>query len=1439
MGDASFVQPSFLGGEWSPIIQGRMDRPDYRTGLNLCRNGIPVEEGSWTRRPGTRTLAHTRSGAAGFLRTFHFSETAPYAMEFTTGHLRLYAGPDLVLQDNTFTVTDVSAASPAEITTSGDHGWTTADQVKFLIPTAGTTSFAGVSQLLGRQFAIVVTDTDKFTIRDALTNNPVDGATVDIALVAPFTVAKIVDIATQYSGTDQDAIRVVQAEKDALILNGSYAPTALTKTADASGDFFAAFSYATPDLLDGPYLDPPTDGSTLTPDGTTGTVTLVASAITSINDGDGFQSTDVGRMVRLLSVPPLWDVGTAYATGAHVTYNNSYYTAIAASTGHKPDVELDTWSIDTTAAKWTWGVISAVSDTDTIDLDLADADPLGEFAGGDLLNTNAITTWRLGVFSDTTGWPTVGTYHQGRLMLSGVVPNRFDTSMSNKIYRFSPTLIDGTVADDCGMSEVLQATDVNAIFWMAPSHQGVLMGTAGGEWLIQASSLNDPLTPTSIQADRITKFRCQRADPCQTPMALVFLQKFGKKVVEYVPDSYSGKYSGTNIAVSGKHLIEDGVVEMAFQHETTPIIWVRTTTGDLVGCTYRRDSPFGSQPASFSGWHKHTLGHGRTLVSIQSGPSVLGTSDALMMVTKDTVTGRHYVETLTDFPLEKDGLLEAWYLDGGVLPLGGDLIDDTTLRLYGLWLLEGQSVTRWVAGLDLGEATVEGGMIDVPLGAELSLEFIEGITTGVAITENAATFTMSARENYDPAGAVLVDAATQPATFRTEKDYIGLSYDHVRRKIIYDIVAATNTVPPNFGNPGNVPNDTGFNLWDGQDTINAGDDYDDLTARNFFLAEKDIDTGAVVFYPSYNPASTVPAGIGGSDGTYRRFMATRADGFDDNQVVKIVDPRTGDVWTHIVDEFNFYYGDAEGSPCLVEHLRLSDDFSKTISPLAGGGPHMVPLGTSESWTYIVARSTTPNLILTPRVRTDYEVAQDYLLPYASYAFPLTYSGHYFRTAMTPDEKLYVMFVERTGTRHYKLYRFDEPTATDPTDPTSPTGGGFTEVTPWAGAGPDTSATGYTSPYAGDNAIGGTEWGTNGHVIFSLPATKDLACLTKLMPSTKTSPSTDPADLKLNCTYFNTESGLYDHHAAFVTGFMTAAWVSTPSAAAATYAIQDMREINPYLDQSSFLYSADYTKRWLAFTVQPVVGGVYTPDEDADRVVFVQYKFAYGQAPELLQVVDETHWDEIYTDYAAAISNDNVVFASQAPDQTPVEPMYDCGIYDETLNHFWFGAQHERHLFSLDADFSGREAGYPDSVSPPFLRLSFQPPNFFLGGQLKAPAAVGYTYTSDSQLLRPIEAQDSGARNGPAFGKSRRIHQFGALLHQTKGISFSTTFDTLRPAEFKSPGGVLYTATQAYSGNYQGTITDDSSLDGMICWRITRPYPATIVAIGGFIHTQDR
>jgi hypothetical protein len=116
-----------------------------------------------------------------------------------------------------------------------------------------------------------------------------------------------------------------------------------------------------------------------------------------------------------------------------------------------------------------------------------------------------------------------------------------------------------------------------------------------------------------------------------------------------------------------------------------------------------------------------------------------------------------------------------------------------------------------------------------------------------------------------------------------------------------------------------------------------------------------------------------------------------------------------------------------------------------------------------------------------------------------------------------------------------------------------------------------------------------------------------------------------------------------------------------------------------------------------------------------------------------------------------------------------------------------------------------------------------------------------TYNSDGQLVRPIAQAETGARSGPAFSKVSRSHRFGAQLVNTLGISFGTSFSDLMPAILVQADDITpIPSLTMFSGLHHATVNDDySRFDRKLCWRVSRPFPATVVAIGPSLSTQDQ
>ena len=380
-----------------------------------------------------------------------------------------------------------------------------------------------------------------------------------------------------------------------------------------------------------------------------------------------------------------------------------------------------------------------------------------ELLGPPLLYTAPIITWRLGAFSDTTGWPTCGCYAGGRLWLAGAINNRFDACYADGIdggeVNFAPTDQYGNVTPAHAITETFDDDGTNPIFSMKPVIQntnlrGIVMGSQQREWFVFPPTAGG-FGPTNIDSVPATHVGSANVLPVQTEHTIIFVQRYSVKLMEYFSDVFSGKYTAPNLADKAQHITRAGIAELAYTYAATPIVWGRCGDGTWFGVTYKRDTLMTAQGPTYYAWHRHALGSARIVESITAGPSTGGNLDALTMVTNqpaaaDPQANIRHVEVLTDALDELTPLAQAWYLDDAVNP--SSAVSSNTpilpgapyggLTLNGLWHLNGKTVSVFASGLDCGDYAVANGSIFVPYGDSISAGAGGGLFTATYVAAN-------------------------------------------------------------------------------------------------------------------------------------------------------------------------------------------------------------------------------------------------------------------------------------------------------------------------------------------------------------------------------------------------------------------------------------------------------------------------------------------------------------------------------------------------------------------------------------------------------------------------------------------------------------------------------------------------------------------------------
>lgn len=669
---ATDIQVDFTGGEFSPFVDARIDNERYKTGMFLCRNYYPVLEGPVVRRPGTRFAHYARHDdkhARGV--RFEFSALQAYIIEFGDLYVRFFKNHEIVREDqlDPEPINGVTKGATTIISTTSAHGWSNGDRVYMTQWGAGTGSGVPWTIFDHREFIIQDVTATTFRVTER------DGTNIDSTLyrTPPGSprVGRIYEVVSEYTEDEVDELRFVQSNDVLYIMHRDHPTRSLSRYDDDNWVFTDL------EFIDGPYLPTNVTDTTMDPSGTSGSIIVVASSTAGINEATGapgFKTTDVGRLIRLQD----------------------------------------------DALNWTWGVITDRNSATSIDVDIL---------GPALANGNATLNWRLGLYSETFGYPHTGTFHEQRLWLggAGAAPQRIDGTRTGGFgfdkLDFTPTDADGTVVDDHAVAVPLDSNDANSIFWLVSDEKGLLLGTQTGEWVVRASTLDEPITPTSIQARKATAHGSADLAPVVVGKSALFIQRAKRKLRELTYFYDVGGFQAPNLNLLADHMTVGGAEELAFQREPSSIVWVRRNDGVLLGVSYQRE-----QDTIRVGWHQHRLGGEETVddfygvpmnfqcKSISVIPAPDGLRDELWMFNVREINGetRRTVEYLTKTFNDEDGDEDAYFMDMGRIRVDFETIEPDVfytevIPTSGLFYLEGTTVQTWIDGAVGPEAIIVNG----------------------------------------------------------------------------------------------------------------------------------------------------------------------------------------------------------------------------------------------------------------------------------------------------------------------------------------------------------------------------------------------------------------------------------------------------------------------------------------------------------------------------------------------------------------------------------------------------------------------------------------------------------------------------------------------------------------------------------------------------------
>lgn len=459
-----------------------------------------------------------------------------------------------------------------------------------------------------------------------------------------------VEVVTTYPHTDVDRLQIVQNGDYLFIAHPDHPPKQLRRVSNTNWQFSSIV------FEDGPYL--PINDTAVTCDPSAnptvgGSLTLTFSSASAINGGDGFTNADIGRRVRVL------------------------------------------------CTTWCWFEITAVTNTTTVTV-------TSKSAGA---SHAAVTSWRLGAFGATPGYPGSVEFFKGRLVWSRTKtrPKATWPSMVGLPFRYDPSLPDGTVNDDHAFMIESLSSSAEEILWLKEAAE-LQVGTASSIRTIAASDDTAVFSPRSYTDDLAVDGGTIPVPPVSAGSSTVHAGRFGLSLNDLYYDYQSNGLVAPDISALSEHLLRPGVKKLAYQRSPSGIIWALLHDGTWVGATYERYE-------RIIGLHAHSTREGDAVESICTAPDQAHKRDAMIMLVRRTVNEAtvRYVEMLQP-EFQGQSMADAWFLDCAAR-YEGELTD----TVAGLDHLAGEVVSLFADGATYPNVVVsQDGEIELPNAAKAS-----------------------------------------------------------------------------------------------------------------------------------------------------------------------------------------------------------------------------------------------------------------------------------------------------------------------------------------------------------------------------------------------------------------------------------------------------------------------------------------------------------------------------------------------------------------------------------------------------------------------------------------------------------------------------------------------------------------------------------------------
>ena len=548
MGRAYYIQPTFSGGAFDPMVQGRIDSERYATGLKQCENFIIHKFGSVSNRTGFSYLGGAKHNDYRCrLVPFIYSNDQAYVLEFGKEYIRFWNSGGTQL---------MNSSTPLELSTP--YGVDDLRKLRFV-------------QSADKVFIACEGYKPRVLSRDSATSWSISTFTMT---VEPFLSQNL-----------DDDVKITPSAVSGTIT--------LTATSNIFKSGHVGSMWRLDQNMSGGSVKMEVSASDVDPVYTSDSITCGAGT-------EWHLVTHGADWVGRVAVERSYDNGTTWlqvSSYEHKANESNFSVYIKESEQclvriHVQELTADKIEADLTVEPYVnvgYVTITAYTDAKHVTATVDTKQPIG--------NTDATPMWWESAWNDANGYPAAVAFYEDRLVFAGTKNSPRSVWMSkagdyNNFATSSPTS-----EDDDSIQIVLTSRKMAMIHTLVPMRQSLMAFSEDGVNTIGYAESS--LTPSSVTQRAESYFGAKDIAPLIVGAQCIYVQEVGGAVRDIGYDYVQDAYNGDEVSLFAAHLVNTATpVEMAYQQEPDSVIWFVRDDGALLSCTYMREQ-------KMVAWSKH------------------------------------------------------------------------------------------------------------------------------------------------------------------------------------------------------------------------------------------------------------------------------------------------------------------------------------------------------------------------------------------------------------------------------------------------------------------------------------------------------------------------------------------------------------------------------------------------------------------------------------------------------------------------------------------------------------------------------------------------------------------------------------------------------------------------------------------------------------------